>query len=139
MSAPWSRAQVRVVAACDVGAAALVIVCASAAGGDPLQDQILWLNVAVLSAVLAVLANGSLLLTARRAIGRRRLRLVPDVDSRFEDPEVIPAAAGDWYWTPGTARAHRAGCSMLEGRSRHQVVTAKVIKAEGLRRCELCG
>lgn len=136
--APWSPAQVRLVVGCNAGAAALVAVSATAAGGASLQDQVAWLNVAVLAMLLTVVANGCLFLVARRAIGRRRLSLVPDVQGHVHERPDHPTATGDWFWVPGTTRAHRLGCPMTAARAPRPVSDA-VIRAERLRRCEICG
>lgn len=132
---PWTAAQVRVAAACDVVAVLALVVATFAAGGPSLQDQVLWLDVAVLGLVVAVVANGSLLLVARRAIGRRRLRLLPDVAEALAP--AARAADGAWWWLPGTVRAHVAGCQMIAGKPA-QVVSVDRIRADGLQRCELC-
>lgn len=135
---PWSLAQARLVIACDLGALALLVVSATAAGGGSLQDQVVWLNAAVLATVLAVVANGTLFLVARRAVGRRRLQLLPDIVEHLDQHPALPPALGDWYCVPGTIRAHRAGCQMVLGKALRPVA-AEVIRAERLRRCELCG
>jgi hypothetical protein len=99
---PWTAAQVRVVVACDVVAALALVVATSAAGGPALGDQVRWLDVAVLGLVLAVVANGTLLLAARRAIGRRRLRLLPDVVAAASAAGAATAPDSTWWWLPGT-------------------------------------
>jgi hypothetical protein len=78
--APWTTAQARAVALCDVAAALVVLGAALAARGrDSLADQVVWIDVAILGLLLAVVANGMLFLVGRRAIGQRRRRLRPDV------------------------------------------------------------
>jgi hypothetical protein len=124
------------VVVCNAIAAAIVLLSASAAGGPSLGHQVTWINLAVLATLLAVVANGCLFLVARRAIGRRRLALVPDVEAH--DRAVRSEATGAWYRVSGTTRAHRPGCPMVEGKRTEQVSVA-VIRAERLSRCEMCG
>jgi hypothetical protein len=135
---PWSSTQVRVVVACDLIAVLLVAVAAFGAGDErSLQDQLTWINVAVLGLVAVVVANGALFTAARRAIGQRRLHLVPDVVRRDAPP---PTTSSDerWLWVPGTTRAHRPGCPMTAGKPVEGVSEAR-IRAHNLSRCELCG
>lgn len=135
---PWSPAQARLVMASNVGAATLLAISASTVGGRPFDDQIAWVNVAVLSVLTAAVANGCLLLVARRSIGRRRLTLLPDVGSYREDRPARPGSLDGWWWVPGTARAHRSGCPMTAGRAAVQA-ESDLIRTEGLQRCEVCG
>jgi len=132
---PWTKAQVRLVAGCDAVAAVAIAFAAVASGGGSEQDQIVWLDLAVLGLVLVVVVTGSLLLVARRAVGRRRLRLVPDV---LERVATAPTADGAWWWLPGTARAHRGGCQMIAGKPA-EVISTDAIRASRLSRCEVCG
>lgn len=134
---PWTLPQVRVAAACDVVAALAVALAAVRAGDGSLSDDVRWLDLAVLALVLAVVVNGSLLLVARKAIGRRRLRLLPDVLVPIAGPD--PASDEAWWWLPGTSRAHRGGCQMIAGKATAEMIPVERIRAEQLVRCEVCG
>lgn len=69
---PWTTAQARVVVACDVVAGVLVLACGIAANGkDSLTQQIVWIDLALVALLIAVVINGFLFLLARRAIGQR--------------------------------------------------------------------
>ena len=134
---PWTSAQVRVVAACDVGAAALVLAAALVASDqDSLGDQIVWIDLAVLGLLLAVVAHAALFLSARRAVGQRRLRLLPDLDRRGAPTSTSPE--GLQVWLTGTTRVHRAGCPMVSGKPAKPITPARV-RSKGLHRCEVCG
>ncbi len=134
---PWTTAQVRVVAACDLLAALVVAVAAHGAGQQgSLSGQVTWVDLGVVGLLLAVVANGSLFLAARRAVGRRRLDLLPDVIARVAArPEATPEAT--WWWLPGTTRAHVEGCQMISGKPA-EPISADAVRANRLRRCEIC-
>lgn len=69
---PWTAAQARVVVACDVVAGLLILVCGMAAGGKhSLRQQIVWIDLALVALLIAIVINGFLFLFARRAIGQR--------------------------------------------------------------------
>jgi hypothetical protein len=136
--APWTTAQARAVGACDLVAALVVATAALLAGGeDALQDQVTWVNLAVLGLLLAMVANGCWLLLARRAVGRRRLELVPDVVARAR-PKAATVTTAGWLWLPGTSRAHVHGCQMILGKPAEEI-SADGIRSNRLSRCELCG
>lgn len=133
---PWTSAQVRLAVACDLAAALALAVATVEAGDATLEGEVLWLNVAVLGLVLVVVVNGSLLLVARRTIGQRRHRLLPDVVVPVAAPDRTPG--GSWWWLPGTTRAHRSGCQMIAGKPAEEI-PAERIRSEQLVRCEVCG
>ena len=134
---PWTTAQVRVVVAADALAAIVVVVAAMAAQDErSLQDQVTWINVGVLGLLMSVLAHGTLLLVARRAIGLRRLQVLPDAAVAAGVPPVV--SDGRWWWLPGTTRAHTAGCQMIAGKPAQEISPTQ-IRRRRLTRCELCG
>lgn len=137
-AAPWTSAQARLVGGCNVVAAALILLSAAMARDASLRNQVAWLNVAVLAVVLAVVGNGSLFLVGRRAVGRRRLVLVPDVHASIHERSARATADDGWQWVAGTVRAHRLGCPMTEGKS-PRPVSDRDIRAKRLSRCEICG
>jgi hypothetical protein len=133
---PWTVAQVRAVAACDIGAAVLVLAAALlAADQDSLGDQIVLIDLAVAGLLLAVVAHAALFLSARRAVGQRRLRLLPDLDRRARPTST--SSEGPQVWLPGTARVHRADCPMVAGKAAKPITPARV-RSKGLDRCEVC-
>jgi hypothetical protein len=80
-------------------------------------------------------AHGTLLLVARRAIGQRRLEVLPDVVVAAATRAVVPD--GRWWWLAGTTRAHTAGCQMIAGKPA-EVISPNQIRKRQLIRCELC-
>lgn len=143
-SGPWSRPH-RWAPALGNGAGALLLGLAwrGADGvegiGDPgtgLAAGLGWVNLAVAGLLLAGAGNGAWLLAGRRAVGRRRRALRPDVVAA----PAVAASAEDaaWHWVAGTVRAHRAGCLLTRDRE-VRVVGAAEIRRRGLRRCEVCG
>jgi hypothetical protein len=136
--APWTTAQARVVTACDLVAALVVAGAATSARHQgSLQDQITWIDLAVVGLLLAVVANGTLFLVGRRAVGGRRLDVLPDAVAPVTATRP-PTAEGRWWWLPGTTRAHVAGCQLIAGKAA-QEVSADRIRSERLVRCEVCG
>jgi hypothetical protein len=135
---PWTASQARVVAACDVVAAVVIGGAARwAAGRDSLADQVVWIDLAVLALIAGAVANGCLLLVARRAIGARRMAVLPDVvAAAVVGPE--PSTPRTWWWVPGTARAHVEGCPLVAGKPA-EGLTAAAVRGKGLQRCEVCG
>lgn len=137
-SAPWTRAQARAVGACDLVAALLVgAAWIAARHEDSLQDQVPWLNLAVVGLLVATVANGFLFLLARQAVGHRRLELLPDIVVRVR-PAPAPAAGGPSLWLSGTARVHVEGCPMVVGKPAKPITAAR-IRSKGLLPCEICG
>ena len=135
--APWTAGQVVVVAVANLTATITVGASALAARGrDGLGAQLTWVEVAVAGLLLLAVTNGYLFLLGRRAVGRRRARVLPDVLARTAAP-AARAEDGPWLWLPGTARAHVAGCPMIAGKPAKPVTTA-AIRSKALRRCEVC-
>lgn len=138
-STPWTRPQLGLVVAAHLLAlAAIVAALLGSRSATTLTDQVPWLNLAVVGLVATASAHGCLLLAGRRAVGRRRRTVVPDPPLAVPAASSSPAPVDDWYWTPGTRRAHRPGCALLTGR-RFRPVGSAEIRAETLERCELCG
>lgn len=132
--APWTRAQQRLLVAGHVLAAGLVLgAWAGSAGNERLEDQLGWMNLAVIGLVVTGSVNAAWLLAGRRSIGRRRLRVAPDL---VPAPPLSVTSSG-WWRVSGLRRAHRAGCRLLQGRVAERI-DAATIRAEGLLRCEVC-
>ena len=137
--APWSpHARLALLAADTVAASLVVVAWAGAADTAALHDQIGWLNLAVVGAVVGAAANASWLLAGRRAVGRRRRRLLADVGDPSPAADAATRPEHGWQWVPGTRRAHRDGCPLAAGKQAVEVDAAR-IAAERLVRCELCG
>jgi hypothetical protein len=135
---PWTRPQLGLATIAHViGSAAIVAALVGSRSATTLSDQISWLNLAVFGLVITAATHGIFLMTCRRAVGRRRRRIVPDVVV-YPPTSDVRADAESWHWTPGTRRAHHAGCALLTGRPA-QPVGAADIRARALERCELCG
>ena len=135
--APWTGAQARVVGACDVVAVLLVVAAWYAARQeDSLQAQVPWLNLAVVGLLVATVANGFLFLLARRAVGQRRLEVLPDVIARLRP--IVPPTIGPRLWVAGTTRVHVDGCQMIAGKPAKPITDARV-RSKGLLPCEICG
>jgi hypothetical protein len=119
-----------------IGLLLIIVAADGSRGADALADQIGWLNLAVVGLVVAAAADGGLLLFARRAVGRRRLVVAPDVV--FTPSDATHRTNGSWVWVPGTSRAHHTDCPLAQGK-RTETVDAARIRAQALRRCEICG
>jgi hypothetical protein len=136
---PWTTAQVRVVAACDLAAAVVVAIAThGAARRASLADQVVWIDVALGGLLLALVAGGWLFLVARRAVGARRRALLPEVVVAAPVLAPRPAATATWWWVAGTVRAHVEGCPMVAGKAA-TALAAKDVRAKRLQRCEVCG
>jgi hypothetical protein len=135
---PWTRAQRRLVTALNLGGGILIGTAWAGSGGtDTIRGQIAWLNLATVGAVIAAVADAAWLYYGRRAVGRRRRRVVPDLLPVAASAPVA-VAAGGWVWLPGTRRVHRPGCVLVLGK-RVVAVKAARISSERLMRCEVCG
>lgn len=136
---PWTaQHRILLVAGNAIGGALILIAWIGALATDALDDQVGWLNLALVGLVTAGATNGAWLLNGRRSIGQRRLRQVPDIAARPPAPARRSAVVGEWRWVPGTRRAHVAGCPLVAERS-WVPVDAAAIRAEALLRCEVCG
>jgi hypothetical protein len=135
---PWTGSQSRAVFGANaIGVLLIVVAEIGSQRTDALMHQIGWLNLAVLGLVVASAADGGLLFFARRAIGRRRLVLVPDIARGISVDETKDRVMGPWVWVQGTQRAHQTGCPLIEGK-RTESVDSEQIRSASLRRCEIC-
>lgn len=136
---PWTDSQSRAVVVTNAIGVFLIAVAAIGTGRtDTLNHQIGWLNLAVFGLVVASAADGGLLFFARRAIGRRRLVLVPDIAGDISVDDANGRAQVSWVCVPGTQRAHHSGCPLVGGKLTEPVDSAR-IRSESLQRCEICG
>jgi hypothetical protein len=134
---PWTRVELLTVT--GVNAIALVLLTVAFAASShtaTFNGQIAWLNLAVVGLTLGFAADAALFFVARRTIGRRRLRVRPNVMvTARTDHET--GKEGPWVWLPGTARAHRTSCPMVVGK-RSVAADIDLIHAQRLIRCEVC-
>jgi hypothetical protein len=135
----WRSAHVRSVIVTDIAA---VLVLAGAFVGSrrssTLNDQIVWMNLAVLALVVYALSNGMFLFVGRKRAGARRRALLPDLDTGPTRTTPKRTGGDAWVWLPGTRRAHRPGCAFIAGKPVIDADDAR-IRAEHLQRCEVCG
>lgn len=108
---------------------------------DAVADQIVWINVGAAGLVVSGVAHCRWLLAARNAVGRRRVRLLvedePWAAADPAPPEVAPPGEVVFVSTPTGTVFHRAGCSMVDGRST-TTGSSQVHLGAGRQPCPVC-
>jgi hypothetical protein len=138
-SVPWTGAQLRAALVANAIGVVLIVVAQIGTGGTPtLGHQVGWLNLAILGLVVAGIADGALLFFGRRAIGRRRLLVIPDEAEEVSTVRVNEGQESIWVWVPGTSRAHQHDCPLVSGKDT-ETVDAAAIRSKSLQLCEVCG
>ena len=106
---------------------------------EDLSARVAWVNLGVLGLLVAGVGNTFWLLAGRRAVGRRRTRLLA-----APDPDVVAAPTDAHQPAPvqlvalgAASRFHRDGCALVVGKP---VVVASRARHEraGLRACGVC-
>jgi hypothetical protein len=139
MSVPWTGAQVRTVLIANAIGVVLIVVAHIGVGGTPtLGHQLGWLNLAIFGLAVAGVADGALVFFGRRAIGRRRLRVIADVAVETPTVTATKGKGSTWVWVPGTSRAHEPACPLVAGK-RTETLDAARVRSKSLQRCEVCG
>jgi hypothetical protein len=139
MSVPWTGAQIRTALVANAIGVVLIVVAHTGVGGTPtLGHQLGWLNLAIFGLVVAGVADGALLFFGRRAIGRRRLRVIPDEAVETSTVTATKGQGSTWVWVPGTSRAHEPACPLVTGK-RTETLDAARVRSKSLTRCEVCG
>ena len=136
---PWATSDVRRLVVGDALATLLLVASAvESARVSALGDGIVWINLAVVALVALAASHGLFLIIGRKRVGSRRRALLTDARPRTR---VVPTVAGrhqqGWVWIAGTRRAHRPNCVLVVGKHA-TTATDSLIRAEQLRRCEVC-
>jgi hypothetical protein len=133
---PWRLANLIVLWITLAAGATLLLLAwwgASATADGP--SQVAWINVGVCGLIVSGAGVTSWVLSGRRAVGARRVLLVPDAALRTD------AVRADDRRPLVTARHltryHRAGCPMVAGK-RTRAATAARHRAAGLEPCGVC-
>jgi hypothetical protein len=134
----WSSEQVRRSALGSVlGLVFIAAATAGAAGRDAFDQQIAWLNLAVVGSGLAAIAQASVLLHGRRALGVARQDAVASVATTFGEPTIDSprdrGPAGTLVQINGALRVHRPDCLLVRGKA-----VQPIAPTQGARRCEVC-
>lgn len=99
------------VAAANVGALAVLVAASDqAARQEALPDQLSWLSLAVSAAIVALVADGAVLLYHRRRVAHAHARFTRLVGT------VAVGGPGPWFALPNGSRFHHAGCLLVAGR-----------------------
>jgi hypothetical protein len=120
------------------GAVLLLVSWWGASASAEQSRQVFWIDIGVVGVIVAGVGIAAWLLTGRRAIGERRVALLP---TRAATPSaaVRPASAGkeELVSAPGLTRYHRAGCPMVVGKATRTATDAGH-RAAGLEPCGIC-
>ena len=139
---PWNRAAtVELAAAFAVGAVVLGVAWFGASGATVIADQIPWLNLAVLGAVLPGIAAGRWVLRGHQAVRRR----TDDLSGGFwisglgDVLQPVPTANGreGFVSHPAMTRYHRSGCLAAAGKA-VALESRAVHERAGRTPCEMC-
>jgi len=139
---PWRLGDLLALyAALAVAATMLFISWWETSGTARQSDQFMWVNVGVAGTVVFGAGAAVWLLTGRRAIGERRLALLPDVADALR---VTPAVSGEesepdqrLVATSSMKHYHRAGCVLAIGKP-VQVLSEAGHRGEGRHPCGVC-
>jgi hypothetical protein len=116
-----------------------------AAGKGVLDDQMLWLTLAVLVVAAELYVLVGVVFSGRRALGLRRMRMLPDtlLQAVWRAPgatDRLRPAVNDQavLVVVGSSRFHRQGCALSAGRD-VRAVAFREADSLGLRPCGICG
>jgi hypothetical protein len=104
-----------------------------------LSRQVLWLNVGVAGAIVGSAGIMAWLLAGRRAVGKRRRRVLPDVAvyetavAASQDTPNDAVVAG-----PRMTRYHRASCMLVARKPAVRRVERKIGGTKAMRPCGVC-
>lgn len=137
---PWAPGDV-IATALGIGLGLLLLLVGyfGAAGKEQLDDEIAWLNVAVLGVIAAGAAELAWLLSGRRRVSRLRDRVVDVYGSALTAP-LAPAAIsirpapGDWVVLEGATWRHRADCVLAAGKD-----SRPARQGDTTETCSVCG
>ncbi|MGH9138185.1 MAG: hypothetical protein ACRD0G_14250 [Acidimicrobiales bacterium] len=137
---PWSWTELRRLGTLvGVGLVALAVSWRATSDRVAVDDQILWLNIAVLGVMAAGLANLAFLLRAYRTVRARRVRMLAEhrrPSAAAPDP-VAAATAEPLVAAPAMTRFHRVGCPFVQGKD-VSVAERDHHAAAGRRPCPWC-
>jgi hypothetical protein len=137
-ASPWNRADtVELAGAFAVGTIVLSIAWFGASGATVIADQIAWLNLAVLGAVVPGMAAGRWVLRGHQAFRRRTDGLSGGY--RVSSPQVAPESNGREAFVshPAMTRYHRSGCLAAAGKA-VALESRAVHERAGRIPCEMC-
>jgi hypothetical protein len=140
-ASPWTAKQRLMLAVLlAIGVAGLIAGYAGTSGTLRVSRQVVWVNVAG-TALLVSGAGVVLFLTAaRRAIGRRRLRLFGDLGAAqgATVDQSAGIAAADLVSAPTMTKYHRADCSFVDGKGDLKVASSVDHQKVGKQACGVC-
>lgn len=111
-----------------------------AAGEGVLDDQMIWLATGVIVVVVEMYVLCALISNGRRAVGLRRMRMVPDGVLHVRSsaaPRVVDVSAADVLAVAGSHRFHRRGCALTSDREA-QTLSFHDAVSRGLHPCGIC-
>lgn len=136
---PWSSEDaVRWWTSVVVGSSAVAVGWWQASGRALLADQLLWAGVCIGGLLVASCGHLLWVLRGRAAVGRRRLRLLPDLVARTA--HILTTPANDEVLLVAGSRLHlfhRADCQLASGRS-WPAATLQEHVAAGRISCGVC-
>jgi hypothetical protein len=139
---PWTTAQLRLFTGLTIAALLLLAMSVeSARTTSALSHQVVPLNLAVVSAIIAGLADALWLVQGRRAVIARTRQLLIETRSSSDErraPLASMTSEPIWVAVAAGSRAHRPGCLLVAGKATRNLSNALIDQGE-LRRCEVCG
>lgn len=109
------------------------------ADATTVADQVRWLNLSVVGAVVAGLSNVLFLVLGRRRVGQRRGRLLPEpVDVELVTDDATLATDRRLVLASGMTHFHRSTCQLVANKD-VSADGAEAHELAGRRPCAVCG
>jgi hypothetical protein len=138
---PWRPAHLAVLwVTVAVGATLLMLAWWGASATASGSSQVAWIDIGVCGLLVAGVGITSWVFAGRRAVGARRMRLLPDAlhaTARAADAPSVDERGGRLVTAAHLTRYHRAGCPMVAGKSVRAATEARH-RAAGLEPCGVC-
>jgi len=134
---PWRLVDLLVLwATLAVGALLLVLAWWGASATADQSSQIAWINLGVAGVIVSGVGSVLWVLKGRRAVGARRLRLLPE-DAWPQQAAAAEPAKPRLVTAAGLTRYHVESCPMVTGK-RTRPASAGRHRAAGLHPCGVC-
>src|SRR5207248_2464163 len=117
------------------GATLLALAWWGASATADLSSQVAWINLAVCGLIISGIGITTWLLSGRRAVGARRMLLVPDASPSTHATPIDER--GGLVTAAHLTRFHRSNCPMVTGK-RTRAASAARHRAAGLEPCGVC-
>lgn len=136
---PWRLVDVLVLwVLLAVGALALVLSWWGVSATTRLSRQVAWLDLGVLGVLIAEGGVALWLCVGRRAVGKRRRLLLPDLSPTAESVTLRAAGGpGEWVAADNMTRYHTPECAFVIGKAVRAAPTISHRRA-GRRPCGVC-